>query len=186
MPFHTPWIVARVLLLISAGLNALPRPPGARLSRAPLINTNKHTHFLITLTLISFFMFNRSSNKTTYPGLNCDEAMRPGLRPAAAAMAAMLALVGSCAAPCSAADRLEAATITWPVPSVFTGVVCAWVTALAGSWVTESADTDCGAPGEGLSEGDEFAVVTVGTVEMVDAVLVANEPTVVPGRKTKP
>lgn len=59
--------------------------------------------------------------------------MRPGLRPAAAAMAAMLALVGSCAAPCSAADRLEAATITWPGPSVLTGVVGAWVTVLAGS-----------------------------------------------------
>lgn len=31
-----PWMVARVLLLMSAGLRALPRPPGDRLSRAPL------------------------------------------------------------------------------------------------------------------------------------------------------
>lgn len=75
----------------------------------------------------------KSSQKTTYPGVNCEDAIRPGLRPAAAAMAAMLALVGSCAAPCRAADRLEAVTITWPVPSVFTGVVGAWVTVLADS-----------------------------------------------------
>lgn len=61
---HTPWIVAKVLLLINAGLKALPRPPGAKLRRAP-------------------------------PGANCEDAMSPGLRPAAAAMAAMLALVGS-------------------------------------------------------------------------------------------
>lgn len=58
------WIVAKVLLLINAGLKALPRPPGAKLRRAP-------------------------------PGANCEDAMSPGLRPAAAAMAAMLALVGS-------------------------------------------------------------------------------------------
>lgn len=83
---HTPWIVAKVLLLISAGLR-LPRPPGAKLRKAP-------------------------------PGVNCEDAMSPGLRPAAAAIAAMLALVGSWEAPCRAAERLEADTITCPVPKV--------------------------------------------------------------------
>lgn len=103
------------------------------------------------------------------------------MRPAAAAMAAMLALVGSCAAPCRAADRLEAATITCPVPSVFTDVVDAWLTVFGSSCVTtDSVDKACGTLGEGLSEGDEVAVVTAGTVEMADAVLVVAEPTVVP------
>ncbi len=36
LPLHTPWIVAKVLLLISAGPKAFPRPPGAKLRRAPL------------------------------------------------------------------------------------------------------------------------------------------------------
>lgn len=33
---YVPWMVARVLLLMSAGLSAQPRPPGVKLSRAPL------------------------------------------------------------------------------------------------------------------------------------------------------
>lgn len=127
----------------------------------------------------------KNSHKTSYPGVNCEEAMRPGLRPTAAAMAAMLALVGSCAAPCSAADKLDAATITCPVPSVFTSVAGAWVMVFADSWVTnDSANIACGALGEGLSEGDGVAVVTVGTVAMVDAVLAVAEPTVEPEERT--
>lgn len=76
-------IVASVLLLISAGLSAPPRPPAVRLRRAP-------------------------------PGVNCEEAISPGLNPAAAAIAAKLALVGNCVAPCSAADSPGADTITCP------------------------------------------------------------------------
>lgn len=78
---HTPWMVARVLLLIRAGLRALPSPPGARLNRAP-------------------------------PGLNWDDAISPGFRPAAVAMAAKLAPAGSWVAPCSAAVSPGDATIT--------------------------------------------------------------------------
>lgn len=56
---------------------------------------------------------------------------------------------------------------------------------LADSWVTtDSANIACAAPGEGLSEGDGVAVVTVGTVAMVDAVLAVAEPTVEPAEKT--
>lgn len=76
-------IVAKVLLFISAGLRAPPRPPGARLRRAP-------------------------------PGANCEDAIRPGLNPAAAAMAAKLALVDNWVEPCSA-DNPGAVTITCPV-----------------------------------------------------------------------
>lgn len=76
-------IVASVLLFMSAGLKAPPRPPGARLSRAP-------------------------------PGANCEDAIRPGLNPAAAAIAAKLALVDNWADPCSA-DSPGAVTITCPV-----------------------------------------------------------------------
>lgn len=92
------WMVARVLLLMRAGLSALPSPPGDRLSRAP-------------------------------PGANWEEAISPGLSPAAAAaIAAKLALVGNWAALCSAADSPGAATITWPVPKVVAMDDGAWVT----------------------------------------------------------
>lgn len=81
-------IVARVLLLIRAGLRAPPNVPGFRLNKAP-------------------------------PAANCEGAISPGFSPAAAAMAARLALEGSCAAPCSAVAAAvwipEAVTITWPV-----------------------------------------------------------------------
>lgn len=80
-PDARAWMVAKVLLLMRAGLSALPRPPGVRLrARAP-------------------------------PGANWDEAISPGLSPAAAAIAAKLALVGNWA-PCSAADSPGDATIT--------------------------------------------------------------------------
>lgn len=76
------WMVARVLLLMRAGLSALPRPPGVRLSRAPPeVNWEE----------------------AISPGFS------PA---AAAAIAAKLALVGNWAAPCSAADNPGAATIT--------------------------------------------------------------------------
>lgn len=39
----------------------------------------------------------------------------------------------------------------------------------------------CGAVGEGLSDGEDAAVVIMGAVEMTDAVLVVAEPIVVPG-----
>lgn len=39
----------------------------------------------------------------------------------------------------------------------------------------------CAAVGEGLSEGEDVAVVITGAVEMTDAVLVIAEPIVVPG-----
>ena len=78
-------------------------------------------------SLLKFILY-IYAHTATYPGVNCEEAMRPGLRPAAAAMAAMLALVGSWAAPCSAADKLGAATITCPVPSVLAREDGAWVT----------------------------------------------------------
>lgn len=49
----------------------------------------------------------------TNPGVNWEEAISPGLSPAAAAaIAAKLALVGNWAALCSAADSPGAATIT--------------------------------------------------------------------------
>lgn len=51
----------------------------------------------------------------TNPGVNWDDAISPGVSPAAAAMAAKLALVGSWAAPSCAVVRPGAATITWPV-----------------------------------------------------------------------
>lgn len=54
--------------------------------------------------------FRRTSQ--TYPGANWEEAISPGLSPAAAAIAAKLALVGNWAAPCRAADNPGAATIT--------------------------------------------------------------------------
>lgn len=63
----------------------------------------------------------------TNPGANWEEAISPGLSPAAAAIAAKLALVGNWA-PCRAADNPGAATITWPVPNVVAMDVGAWVT----------------------------------------------------------
>lgn len=117
----------------------------------------------------------------TYPGANCEEAISPGFRPAAAAMAAILALVGSW--PCRAADRLGAATITCPVPSVLASEDGAWVTVVMDSRAADmSAEDTCSVLGVGLREGEEAAVVTAGTVEITDAVLEA-EPMVVPGKR---
>lgn len=59
----------------------------------------------------------------TNPGANWEEAISPGLSPAAAAIAAKLALVGNWAA-----DNPGAATITWPVPKLVARDVGAWVT----------------------------------------------------------
>lgn len=116
----------------------------------------------------------------TYPGANWEEAISPGLSPAAAAIAAKLALLGNWAAPCRAADNPGAATITWPVPTVVAieveaGVtlVCAFVTALLSAilaWLMV---------GDGLKDGELFAVVTIDAVEITDAVFVG--PTVAPG-----
>lgn len=79
---HTPWMVAKVLLFMRAGLSALPSPPGARLSKAPP---------------------GANCGDAISPGFS------PA---AAAAMAAKLALVGNWAELCSAADSPGDATIT--------------------------------------------------------------------------
>lgn len=111
----------------------------------------------------------------TNPGVNCEEAINPGVSPAAAAIAAKLALVGSWA-PCSAAESPGAATITWPVPKVVAMDDGAWVTMVCACEPTLLSVvvfwTDVGV---GLNDGE---LVAVGVVEMTDAVLVA--PTVVP------
>ncbi len=121
----------------------------------------------------------------TYPWVNCEDAMSPGLRPAAAAMAARLALVGSWVAPWKAAERLGAATITCPVPRVAAREDGAWLTAVTISWAEVCSEEGvCAAVGDGLSEGEDAAVVIKGAVEMTEAVLVVAEPIVVPeGRK---
>lgn len=108
-------MVARVLLLMRAGLRALLSPPGVRLRRAPL-NTQIRSSRSITI------LYNREKFiyvKVAYtnPGANWGDVIKLELSPAAAAaMAAKLELVDSWAAPCSAAERLGDATITWPVP----------------------------------------------------------------------
>lgn len=108
-------MVARVLLLIRAGLNAQPRPPGVRLSRAPLDKWTQTLAFRYMESRPSSQLNRRTrglKNFNTNPGANWEEAISPGLSPAAAAMAAKLALLGNWVAPCSAADRPGAATIT--------------------------------------------------------------------------
>lgn len=109
----------------------------------------------------------------TNPGANCEDAISPGLSPAAAAMAAKLALVGNCAAPCSAADSPGDATITWPVPKVVAKDEGAWVTMVCAcmpallsvvvAWLVV---------GDTLKDGELVAVVITGAVEMTDAVFV--------------
>lgn len=115
----------------------------------------------------------------TNPDVNCEDAINPGLSPAAAAaIAAKLALVGNWA-PCSAADSPEAATITWPVPKLvamdvgaWVKIVCVWEPGLL------SVVVDWTVVGDGLNDGE---LVAVGAVEMTDAVFEA--PTVVPLEK---
>ena len=102
--------------------------------------------------------------------------MSPGLSPAAAAMAAKL--LGNWAAFCSAADSPDADTITWPPPlnvaarDVGVMTMCSWPPALLASEWRLTAD--------GLSTGELAMVVTMGVVEMTEAVLVM--PMVVPLR----
>ena len=117
-----------------------------------------------------------------HPGANWEEAISPGLSPAAAAIAAKLALVGSWAAFCNAADSPGEATITWPVPKVVArdvgacvNIVCSRVPALL-----TSADVDRAVVRDGLKEG-ELAAVIIGAVEMTDAVFVT--PTDVPSER---
>lgn len=107
------------------------------------------------------------------PAANCEGAIRPGLRPAAAAMAARLALAGNCAAPWRAAAAAvcnpDAVTITWLVPrgEDKVEVVCVVLVSLA----LEASVVEAEADGEGLSEGDVTAEEAGGAVEITVAVL---------------
>lgn len=112
------------------------------------------------------------------PWVNCEDAISAGLSPAAAAIAAKLAL-GSEAAPCSAAESPGAATITWPVPKLVAMDEGAWVTMV---WACVpallSVVVEWLLVWDVLKDGELVAVETTGAVEMTDAVFVA--PTVVP------
>lgn len=100
--------------------------------------------------------------------------MRPGLRPAAAAMAARLALAGSGAAPWRAAAAAvcspDAVTITWLVPRAEDNVevVCVVLVSLA----LDASEAEAEADGEGLSEGEAPAAAG-GAEEMTVAEPVA-------------
>lgn len=118
------------------------------------------------------------------PAANCDGAMRPGLSPAAAAMAARLAFAGSCAAPWRAAAaavcKPDAVTITWLAPrgeGRGVEVVCAVLVSLA----LEASEVEAEAEGEGLKEGGVTAE-EAGAVEITVAVLLDVE-SVVPVRE---
>lgn len=110
----------------------------------------------------------------TDPAANCEDAIKPGLSPAAAAMAARLAFAGSCGAPCNAATaavcKPEAVTITWLVPRAAdrgVEVVCVVLVSLA----LDVSDVEAEAEGEGLREGDVTAEEAGGAVEITVAVL---------------
>lgn len=108
-----------------------------------------------------------------YPAANCEGAIRPGLRPAAAAMAARLALAGNWAAPCRAAAAAvcnpDAVTITWLVPrgEDKVEVVCVVLVSLA----LDASAVEAEADGEGLNDGEVTAEEAGGAVEMTVAVL---------------
>lgn len=110
----------------------------------------------------------------TNPEANWEEAISPGLSPAAAAIAAML--VGNWPV-----ENPGAATITWP-PKVVAMDVGAWVKTVC-AWVPIllSVVEDWIVVGDGLKDGELVTVVTIGAVEMTDAVFVA--PTVEPLRR---
>lgn len=99
--------------------------------------------------------------------------MRPGLRPAAAAMAARLALAGSGAAPWRAAAAAvcspDAVTITWLVPRGEDNVEAVWVVLV--SLALDASEVEAEADGEGLSDGEAAAAAAGGAVEMTVAVL---------------
>jgi hypothetical protein len=114
------------------------------------------------------------NEKASYPAANCEGAIRPGLSPAAAAMAARLAFAGSCVAPCRAAAaavcKPDAVTITWLVPrgeDKGVEVVCVVLVSLA----LDASDVEAEAEGEGLKEGDATAEGAGGAVEITVAVL---------------
>lgn len=171
-------MVARVLLLMRAGLRALLSPPGVRLRRAPL-NTHRRSSRSITA------LYNRQNSTIhlnvayTNPEANWGDVIKLELSPAAAAAtAAKLGLVDSWAAPCSAAERLGAATITWPVPKLVATDVGACET-IACRLALLSVDVDWKVVVDGLTEGELLDVAFTGAVEMTEAVFVP--PTVVPG-----
>lgn len=142
-------IVASVLLLIRAGLIALPNVPGLRLNKAP-------------------------------PAANCEDAINPGLRPAAAAMAAKL-LAGNCAAPCSAVAAAgwipDVVTTTWPeLMAEVMGVGAVWVVPV--SLALDASVTPAEAEGEGLRDGDVRTEDTGGAVDITVAVLAVGVPVV--------
>lgn len=112
--------------------------------------------------------------------------MRPGLSPAAAAIAARLAFAGNCAAPWRAAAaavcKPDAVTITWLAPrGEVRGVevVCVVLVSLA----LEASEVEAEA-GEGLKEGDVTAEGAGGAVEITVAVLLDVE-SVVPEKRTE-
>lgn len=123
---------------------------------------------------------------TPYPAANCEGAIRPGLSPAAAAMAARLAFAGSGAAPWRAAAAAvcnpDAVTITWLVPrgEDKVEVVCVVLVSLA----LDASEVEAEADGEGLSEGEVTAEEAGGAVEMTVAVLL-EVLSVVPGGRTR-
>lgn len=119
------------------------------------------------------------------PAANCEGAIRPGLSPAAAAIAARLAFAGNCAAPWRAAAaavcKPEAVTITWLAPrgeGRGVEVVCVVLVSLA----LEASEVEAEAEGEGLKEGDVTAEEAGGAVEITVAVLLDVE-SVVPVRE---
>lgn len=113
--------------------------------------------------------------EATYPAANCEDAIKPGFSPAAAAIAARLAFAGNCAAPCSAAAAAavcnpEAVTITWLVPiaeDMGVEVVCVVLVSLA----LDASEVEAEAEGEGLREGEVTAEEAGGAVEITVAVL---------------
>lgn len=116
--------------------------------------------------------------------------MRPGLSPAAAAMAARLALVGSCAAPgrvaavavCSPA----AVTVTWPVPRAEGRGVEAVCVVLVSPAALEASEAEAEAEGEGLRQGGVTAGAAAGAVEItVAAAVLLAEASVVPAERAR-
>lgn len=111
--------------------------------------------------------------------------MRPGLSPAAAAIAARLAFAGNCAAPWRAAAAVckpGVVTITWLAPrgeGRGVEVVCVVLVSLA----LEASEVEAEAEGEGLKEGDVTAEEAGGAVEITVAVLLLDVESVVPVRE---
>lgn len=119
-------------------------------------------------------MLLEESHQKPEPAANCEGAIRPGLSPAAAAMAARLAFAGNWVAPWRAAAAAvcnpDAVTITWLVPRAEgrgVEVVCVVLVSLA----LDASEVEAEAEGEGLRDGDVTAEGAGGAVEITVAVL---------------